>query len=249
MARVLKIYRDSKQKALRRLTVWLLVFFLLLILLLVLNSSLFQIKTITIEGNQRMTAEEIQKDFGLEKGTNLFRYFLNHVGRKFSPDPRLDSVDVYVQWPSGVRIVVQESVTIGYVYFQGTYLCLNQSGCVVDSTYYLEEELPVIRGLSIGSFALGEPLSTTDAERYQAIVYIGTILQKYDLSRIVREIDVRDMNSIVLYTDNLEIYCGSRTDMDMKIAVIHSVISKDATLSGVMHVEDLSKQIYIESKL
>ena len=152
-----------------------------------------------------MTAEEIQKDFGLEKGTHLFRYFLNHVGRKFSPDPRLDSVDVYVQWPSGVRIVVQESVTIGYVYFQGTYLCLNQSGCVVDSTYYLEEELPVIRGLSIGSFALGEPLSTTDAELVSGDRLYRHDLQKYDLSRIVREIDVRDMNSIVLYTDNCDL--------------------------------------------
>jgi hypothetical protein len=35
----------------------------------------------------------------------------------------------------------------------------------------------------------------------------------------------------------------------MKIAVIRSVLNKDESISGTMHVEDLSKQIYIESNL
>ena len=58
-----------------------------------------------------------------------------------------------------------------------------------------------------------------------------------------------DLESIVLHTDRLEISCGSQTDIDMKIAVINEVMKKDSTLSGVMHVEDLSKQIYVESKI
>lgn len=249
MARVLQIHRNSRRKSSRKLMVLLAIAFLLLVLILVLNSSIFSIKNITVEGNQRMSREEILEDFGLEEGVNLFRYFLNHIGRTLSPDPRLDSVDVYVQWPNSVRLVVEESITIGYVYFQGTYLCLNQNGCVVDSTYSLEEDLPVIRGLTIGSFTLGEAPSTTDTERYRAVVVIGTILQKYGLSKTVLEIDVGDLESIVLHTDRLEIFCGSQTDIDMKIAVINEVMKKDSTLSGVMHVEDLSKQIYVESKI
>lgn len=249
MARVLKIHRSTRGKGHKKFTVGLLILFLFLIVILVLNSSIFSIRTIEIEGNQRMSKEEIMADFGLEEGVNLFRYFLNHIGRKFSPDPRLDSVDVYINWPDGVRIVVEESVTIGYIYFQGTYLCLNQSGYVVDSTYSLQQELPVIKGLTVGSFTLGETPSTTDDEKYKEIVTIGATLQKYGLGETVLEIDVRDMQNIILYTKNLTIYCGSKEDIDMKIAVIHSVLEKDNSVSGSMHVEDLSKQIYIESNL
>ena len=249
MARVLKIHRGDGGKKSRRVTTALIILFLLLVLILVLNSSVFTIKQVNVSGNKKMSAEEIKAEFGVDEGMNLFRYFINYVGHSFSISPRLDAAEVFVHWPNQIEIVVEESVTIGYVYFQGTYLCLSKNGYVVDSTYHLEEDLPVIKGLSVGSFTLGETLSTKDTERYQLIVTIGAVLQKYGLSERVTEIDVRDMEDIILYTENLEIWCGSREDIDIKIATVDQVLKANDSISGILHAEDLSKQVYIEDKL
>lgn len=246
MARVLKIQNGYRPPKKSHKKVWLIVAGVVLLILLLLNSSLFSVRSVVVEGNARVSREEIMEDLDLELGTNLFRYMISHWNDDPRVDPRLSSVDIYVQWPSSVRIVVSESLTIGYVYFQGTYLCIDRNGYVATSTYTLDEDLPIIQGIEVGSFSLGESLDTQDTERYEAVVTIGTILQKHDLSTTVSEINIRSLDDIILYTDKLEIHCGTIEDIEQKISVIRSVLDNPNVPSGVMHIESLDQQVYIE---
>lgn len=248
MARVLKIHNHYKPPKIDMKKFWIGIGAVLLVILVLLNSSLFSLKHVEIEGNERVSDEEILEDLGLAEGTNLFRYMLSHWGTEPKVDPRLSSVDVYISWPDTVQIQVDESLTIGYVYFQGTYLCIDRKGHVVSSTYALDEDLPVIRGIEVGSFSLGESLDTRDTERYEAVVSICSILRKYNLSTVVKEVNIRSLDSIVLYTDQLDICCGDMKNMEKKIAVISGVLENPDTPGGVLHIEDINQQIYIEPK-
>ena len=248
MARILKIENGFHPPKINRKKFWLIVGAVVLLILLLLNSSIFSLKHVELEGNQRVSQEEILKDLDLEMGTNLFRYMISHWNADPVVDPRLSTVDIYIEWPNTVRIVVDESMTIGYVYFQGTYLCIDKKGQVASSTNSLDEDLPVIRGLEVGSFMLGESLDTSDAERYEAVVSVCSILRKHELSTVIREVNVLSLDDIVLYTEDMDIHCGSMKDMEQKVNVIAAVLAKPDLPKGVLHIEDLDQQIYIEPK-
>ena len=224
-------------------------FGIIVLILILLNSPIFSLKTFEVEGNNRVSDETIMEELGLEYGQNLFRYAISHVG-KTPPtvDSRLSTVDVYFHWPSTVRVVIEESETIGYVYFQGTYLCIDQKGQVASSTNEPDEDLPDITGLTVGDFSIGEQLGTSDGERYEAVMSIGSNLRKYDISRVVKEINIRNLEDIILTTNKLVCHCGSMTDMGQKINVIAELSQKAGVPRGILHIENLSDQIYIETE-
>ena len=246
MARILKIENGFHPPKIDRKTLWMIIGGIVLFLLLLLNSSVFSLKTVKLEGNERVSQEAILEDLDLAMGDNLFRYMLTHWNMDPVVDPRLSSVDIYMEWPSTVRIVVDESMTIGYVYFQGTYLCIDRKGQVAASTHALDEDLPVIRGLEVGSFTLGESLDTSDTQRYEAVVSVCSILRKHELSTIIKEVSVLALNDIVLYTDDMTICCGSMDDMEQKVNVIAALLAKPDLPKGILHIEDLDQQVYIE---
>ncbi len=248
MARILKIENGFHPPKIDRKTFWLIVGGVVLLVLLLLNSSIFSLKHVKLEGNQRVSQESILEDLDLKMGDNLFRYMLTHWNSDPVMDPRLSAVDIYIEWPNTVRIVVDESMTIGYVYFQGTYLCIDRKGQVAASTNQLDEDLPVIRGLEVGSFMLGESLDTSDIERYEAVVSVCSILRKHDLSTVIKEVNVLALNDIVLYTENMDIHCGDLEDMEQKINIIAAVLKKPGLPEGILHIEDLDQQVYIEPK-
>lgn len=221
---------------------------LILVAFLVLNSSLFELKHWEIIGNHRVTDESIMTDLGLKEGTNLFRYAVSHMKASPHVDPRLSTVDVYFQWPSSVRIVVEESSTIGYVYFQGVYLCIDRKGQVANTTADPDDDLPVIEGLKVGSFNIGECLNTEDVERYDAVVAIGTALKKYNLETKINVVNVRVLTDIVLYADKMEIRIGTIKDVERKVCVVADVLEMDGLPEGTMHIESMDSQIYIEPK-
>lgn len=249
MARVLKIQNGYQPPKKSRKKLWLGIAAVILLALLILNSSIFSLKHVEIEGNERVSQEEILEDLELEMGMNLFRYMITHLNAQPKVDPRLSSVDIYFSWPNTVRIQVDESMTIGYVYFQGTYLCIDRKGHVATSTYTLDEDLPIIKGIEVGSFSLGESLDTKDTQRYEAVVSVCSILRKHELSEVVSEVNVRNLDDIILYTEKLEIHCGDMTEMEQKIGVIGSILEKPEIPAGILHIEDLDQQVYIEPKV
>ncbi len=222
---------------------------IVVLLIIILNSPLFALKTFEVEGNLRVSDETIMDELGLSYGTNLFRYALKQINREPPKvDPRLSTVDVYFRWPSRVYVEVEESETIGYVYFQGTYLCIDQKGQVASSTNNPDSDLPVIVGLNVGDFSIGEPLGTSDGERYEAIMSIGANLKKYEITTVVKEINIRNMDDIIMTTEHLVCHCGSMTDMGQKINVIAELSRKTGVPDGVLHMENLNEQIYIETE-
>ncbi|MBO6158691.1 MAG: FtsQ-type POTRA domain-containing protein [Firmicutes bacterium] len=224
---------------------------IVVLLIILLNSPLFSLRTFEVEGNERVSDEKIMKDLELSYGTNLFRYFLKHLGKsdEITVDSRLSTVDVYFRWPSKVVVEVEESETIGYVYFQGSYLCIDQKGQVADSTRDPDDDLPVIVGLNVGDFSIGQPLGTSDGERYEAVMTIGANLRKYELTRTVKEINVRNLDDILITTDRLMAHCGSMSDMGRKVNIIAELSKNPDVPEGILHMENLNEQIYIETQV
>ena len=228
MAKILKVQGFGEEKVRSWLLGLAIGVGIIILLIILLNSPIFSLKTFEVEGNNRVSEETIMEELGLDYGQNLFRYAISHIGKNPpTVDSRLSSVDVY---------------------FQGTYLCIDQKGQVASSTNQPDDDLPVIVGLTVGNFSIGEPLGTSDGERYEAVMSIGSNLRKYDISRVVKEINIRNLEDIIMTTDRLVCHCGSMTDMGQKINVIAELSQKSGIPRGILHIESMSDQIYIETE-
>ena len=249
MAKVLRIGYEGPKRRHRAGKILLCILLVLLLALLFLNSSFFAISQVTVEGNQQVTKETIMDNLNIVEGTNMFRYLLNNWKADHTMDPKIDTADVYLNWPNAITVQVTERTTVGYVPHMGTYLCVDKNGYVLDSTYYLEEELPIVQGVRIESYRLGEVLNTKDSDRYELVLEICAILQKYSLTKQIVEINVSNLDALMLYTTNLDISCGSFDNFDQKMVAVGKMLENDENIAGILHVEDLTKQVYIENKL
>ena len=219
---------------------------IILLILLLLNSFVFSIRRIEVTGNEAVSAEEIRKQLGVEEGMNMFHFLIGGMLQKASLSPRLESLDVYVRWPDTLEIRAKERTVVGYVSYMGTYLCLDETGYVVDSTHYLQEDMPVITGVSVQSFTLGEPLNTESVSLSQTIMDICGALQKYQLSETIVRVDLTQLSDIRLYTEKLDVRCAGEEEMDLKIQAIAKILQKTPDASGILHLEDLDGRVYLE---
>ena len=220
---------------------------MIVLILLVLNSPLFSVREVTIEGNERISDETIMDNLEISLNMNLFRYCVGHLNNDFDVDPLVDTLDVYIEWPDAISITVTEKSVMGYIPYMGLYLCIDTLGCVLDSVHEIDEGIPLLTGVTVQSFSLGEAVDTEDTERFTIMLSVLTVLEKYELLDQVDEISVSDAEDIHLYIDDLDVSMGSEDDLDRKVAAVVSVLEDEDRPSGILHIEDLDGQVYIES--
>lgn len=219
---------------------------IVLLLLLFMNSFVFSIQEIRITGNTTISAEEIESELGVEKGMNIFYFLITSQIGTLHLSPRLESLDVYIHWPNTVEVEVRERTVVGYVAYMGMYLCLDETGYVADSTHYLQDDMPVITGVSIDSFTLGEPLSTQSVSLSQTVMDVCAALRKYNLSGNIVRVDLTDLSDIRLYTQRLDVRCGGEDELDVKVQALSRILQETPQAEGILHLEDMEERIYLE---
>ncbi len=249
MARKIKLdakYRYNQGSGRRKK---MLIALIILLVLVFLNSFVFSIQEIAITGNEVVSAEEIREELGLKEGMNMFHFLIASAFQKMDMNPRIETVDIYVKWPNRLEIGVKERTVVGYVAYMGMYLCLDETGYVVDSTHYLEEDMPVITGVSVQNFTLGEPLNTESVSLSQTIMDICGALQKYGIASGIVRVDLTQVSDIRLYTERLDVRCGGEEDIDSKIQALSRILEETPEAEGILHLEDLDGQVYLEKPI
>lgn len=127
--------RTRRKKTTRR--IWARVFALLLFMLVfatvfMLNSELFQIKTIEIAGMERVPRKEIEAAAGIRAGQNMLSFRAGAVAESIKKNPLVTEVIVARKLPSKVRIVVRERMPFGYVHCGRTFYMIDAEMIVID---------------------------------------------------------------------------------------------------------------------
>jgi cell division protein FtsQ len=78
-------------------------------------TPLFDAREIRIEGNQRMSDDEIQRIAGVSPGTNVFHADLGEAARELEADPRVAEAEVTRDLPATLVIRVDERTPVGAV--------------------------------------------------------------------------------------------------------------------------------------
>ncbi|MCR5004369.1 MAG: FtsQ-type POTRA domain-containing protein [Clostridiales bacterium] len=220
---------------------------ILLIFVILLLTGFFDVEHPTIEGNERVTDEIVMENLDMHEDMNLIWYALTHYNTKFELDPLILSAEVFIKWPHNILVKIVEKKVMGYLPYMGMYLCIDTTGSVLDSVHEIDEDTPMLTGIQVQSFSLGEAIDTEDTERFTIMLDCLNVLEKYELLAMTDEISVARAEDVHWRIDGLDVSIGTTTDLDRKAAALKEILKDTNHGSGILHLEDLNNQIYIEN--
>lgn len=198
----------------------LLSFLVILAALLVGCVVFFRVNQITVEGNERYSAQEIISASGVEVGENLLLISKPQtVGSIQKKLPYVQKVSVIRRLPDGLTLRVTESAPAAVLQSEETWWLMDARGKLLDwGDESVKGTLPLVRGLHPVDPTLGSWLTVSTEERLkmESLEALLTALSKRGMVGNVTEfIDVNAANTIYFgFGENLTVAVPMTGDFD-----------------------------------
>ncbi len=213
---------------------------LLVIAVCFIGYQYFRVAKIEVEGNGYVDADYIATLSGIEIDDNLFAIDKDKVAQYINSDPYLEFFDLKRIYPSAVRIEVYErqpaALVIGR---EGNYI-VDKEGRVLERMAEAPSNYVLVRGLALSEAVTGEKLVAENTYDFNALVNILKDVKYNELTEIITEMDLSDINNITMSTrTGFYIEFGQAEKVSNKIlwilAVVNELTQKNIT-TGTINV-------------
>lgn len=195
--------------------------FFSLSMLLLLRLPYFTVQEISIQGLDKVSADEICYITGLREGINIWKISVPKIRERIYSIPRIAGARVEIVLPGKIVIAVDEKRTLAMIPFHGSYLELASDGLIVDICDEYKGELPLINGLSWGKMDVG----TNIADRARGEI-VEEFLEALEANPALplAEVNVADTEQIIVYTwEGMEVWLGNKNDLIAKLEVLQQL--------------------------
>lgn len=184
---------------------------------------------IAVRGAESFDAPYVIALSGIRTGTHIFRVDKRAAAAGIAQDPHLVLQDIEYTFPNKITIVVSERKEAACFEFMGTYVITDYSGIILGHVESSEQpqHLPVIRGINVTEFALGAKIRTDDTFKQNIMAILLENTTAYQLTDLVREIDLTDTNSITLGLSNgMQVIFGQADQIEEKLAWLQNILKE-----------------------
>ncbi|MDD6485283.1 MAG: FtsQ-type POTRA domain-containing protein [Clostridiales bacterium] len=244
--RRLKKKRQMRMRKIKAVLAFLLILAILAVILLL--TPVFNVKNISVLGNEMVTLEQIEAQAGSVVGENLFAVSKSSVRNMLLDIPLISDVRVSKKLiPPTVILEISEFVPAGYIELNGRFTVVNEELETLENSQGVDiNALPIVSGAEIKS--TGRVLQLTDPEKEEALkVFLKTLL-KTGLTSQIDYIDMSAMTDIKFsYDGRIEASCGSSLELSRKLRMFKETVSSSALDEKARGTIDLStpgKAIY-----
>lgn len=219
----------------KSLTKWLILMMVLLLLVVLVSVRLTQV---TVKGNSRYTAEEVEsmvfQDFWDRNTAACF------VREHFFPHKRLPFIEDYDIQFTGLfscDLVVYEKSIVGYVRYMSSNMYFDKDGVIVESSQEQLPDVPEVSGLSFGHIVLNEPLPVQDEGMFGEIMNVTQQLNYYGIPCRRLEFDSARNIRLTMAEENIEVELG-RDNIETKISVLSDMLPQLSGKEGTLDLSD-----------
>lgn len=226
--------RKRKQRMIKLLAAGILVMAVLAVVLL------FQVRTVTVYGNDRHSSKEISSGLMNEMLSKNTLYLLWKYRDGEVPDtlPFLNSLQVQMKTPSHIEVVVQEKELVGYI-DKEQYVYFDRNGVVLQMTDEAYLDVPIITGIGTEEPVLYQKLPTESSAQLRTILSLTQLLTYHELT--ASEIRFSENMEITVFTGNIEVMLGQDEYLEEKIANLKAIFSSmEGTEYGTLHLESFT---------
>lgn len=168
---------------------------------LVVSASTLQVRHITVRGNVRLSAGEVQALVDGLRGTSILTADLSGYRQRLLESPWVADVGLRRVLPSTVEVFVSERRPVGLCRLRTQLYLIDRSGTVIDEfgPQYAEFDLPIIDGLLR---APGSDQPAIDERRAElAARVIEAVAPHRDIAQRLSQVDVSDLHNAVVLLD------------------------------------------------
>lgn len=193
----------------------------------VYSSDFLEVDRVFVEGNERLTAERVDRIAQFPKGATLLRFPAREVEQRLEADPWILSASVSRAFPNGARIRVEERVPVALVDDGKASFWLVAADGFVIARRTAEDTgtLLVVRDVERLEVATGTV--TTSKALLNALKIVSGISP--ELRSIVRMVSAPTVDKTAVYTtDDVEIFFGDAEDLARKDASARQILAEQA---------------------
>lgn len=185
-----------------------------------LLSPIFNIKTISVIGNSKLSLDEIISLSKIELEQNIFQYKKEEIVQNIKDNAYIDTVKVKRMFPDTIEIVVSEREASFIIQFANAYAFINNQGYILEISNK-KTELPILVGTETiqENIQTGNRLCTEDLEKLGDVLKIIESANSNGLSEFITQIDITDSDDYVLTLQKKKkiIHLGDTSNLSTKM--------------------------------
>lgn len=235
--------QQAKQKRMKKFKV---VKYILLVLLFIGGciyialSPIFNIKAITVVGNEKISTEQIISLSKIEKQTNLFQYKKSDIKQNVKQNAYIDTVSISRRYPDTIQITVTERKPAYILEFANTYVYMSSQGYLLEFVNEPTDFL-IVTGFSTNTanIQVGNRLEAQDLQKLETIYRIVEAIHISELGQVVTKIDMTDVKNykLILEGEQKTVYIGDGKDLSTRMLYIKTILEKEQGKAGEIFVD------------
>ncbi len=246
--------KKTNRKAVKIVRIIVLLIIIIGAIVYFMMSPVFDVKTITVTGNNKLSTEEIISIAEVNSDTNTFKINTKQAERKIKENPYIESVKVSRKLPSEITIELVERFPTYMLEYINSVVYINNQGYMLEIT---ENKIPVpiISGIStpIENFMEGNRLNKEDLQKLETVLKIMDTLGSYDLAGLVTGINVADKNNYTIYLagERKTVYLGNASNINTRIMYLKEILEREKGIESEIFINsDINKgDVYTREKV
>lgn len=222
--------KQQKQKKLKMQRIRALLVFLSIIafvIILVFMTPIFNIRSISVTGNQVVTLQEIDNCVNDLVGENLFKTGSETIKKRLNQIAYIEDASISKRiFPPSVKITITECKPAGYININGYKVIINSDLKVLDDKNNLSVEgIPEIIGTNTDKYTVGKTFETDSAEKNDILKSCLSLMEQTEIIHDVNTLDVSNTTGIeFVYQNRINVLCGTQLDLARKISLFRETI-------------------------
>lgn len=252
LERKIRYQKRQKQKRLkkqRRRAAAVIIITTALILILLFLTPIFNIRSVSVDGNVLVSAEQFQEKLKPLVGENLFRSGSGKISKELKTIPYIADVQVQKRmFPPSVKVTVKEYTPVCIVRTEGKTLLISSGLNVLADNGDIPLPVPVVSGLEVEEYKVGGVLTCSDEEKQSALRVALSTMESVGIIDKTVEINLADTAAITLNYDNrITVICGSSIELERKLRLFKETITSNSLAEnarGSMDLRESGKAVY-----
>lgn len=234
--------RKARKIAIKYSFVFVLFIFAVILFLL---SPVFYIKNIEVEGNSKISSEQIKALLQINSTTNIFEESNNKVNAKLKENKYIEKADVRRILPSTLKVNVVEREVEYLLEYANSYAYTDKKGNILEVSANPVEGKVKIIGYSTKSLNEQEKLDESDIEKLNNVNSILQSAEQFEIRNKITSINIADQDDYQIYIESEKkiVHLGDTKNLDTKMIYIKAILEKEKGNDGEIFVNmDLNKK-------
>lgn len=216
------------------------------IFILLINSPLFNVKKIEVEGNETVSDDKIISLSGLQLYNNIFSFNKLEIIENVKQNAYIEDADISRKLPSTVIVNVVERAPKYMLQFADSYVYINNQGYMLEISNE-KLDIPILIGFTtdLSNIKAGNRINVEDLKKMDMVIKIYEAAKSNDLGHLVTKIDISDEKNytIILESEGKKVYLGDCSDLNTRILYLKAILEKSPGKKGEVFLNvDLNSQ-------